>query len=40
MTKPAEAETPKAEPPQPAAPAKPAPSGFGEGLESPRSVHC
>jgi hypothetical protein len=40
MTKPAETETPKAEPPQPVAPAKPAPSGFGEGLESPRSVHC
>lgn len=38
MTKPAETEVPKAEPPQP--PAKPAPSGFGEGLESPRSVHC
>jgi hypothetical protein len=38
MTKPAETETPKAEPVKP--PAKPAPSGFGEGLESPRSVHC
>ncbi|MEA2836446.1 MAG: hypothetical protein QOD89_996 [Bradyrhizobium sp.] len=40
MTKPAETETPKAEPPQPAAPAQPALRGFGEGLESPRSVHC
>jgi hypothetical protein len=39
MTKPAQAETPKAQQP-PAPPAKPAPSGFGEGLESPRSVHC
>jgi hypothetical protein len=38
MTKPARAETPKAEQPRP--PAKPAPRGFGEGLESPRSVHC
>jgi hypothetical protein len=38
MTKPPQAETPKAEQPQP--PAKPVASGFGEGLESPRSVHC
>jgi hypothetical protein len=38
MTKPAPAETPKTERPQP--PAKPVPSGLGEGLESPRSVHC
>jgi hypothetical protein len=40
MTKPAQTETPKAAQPQPAAPPKPMPGGFGEGLESPRSVHC
>jgi hypothetical protein len=40
MTKPAQAETPKAAPAQPATPTKPAPGGFGEGLDSPRSVHC
>jgi hypothetical protein len=39
MTTPTETETPKAEQ-KPVAPAKPASGGFGEGLESPRSVHC
>jgi hypothetical protein len=40
MTQPAQAKTPKAEQPQPAPATKPGPGGFGEGLESPRSVHC
>jgi hypothetical protein len=40
MTERTNVKTPVADRQQPAAPAKPAPSGFGEGLEGLRSVHC
>jgi hypothetical protein len=40
MTKPTQTEMPKAGQPQPTTPAKPTPGSLGEGLESPRSVHC